>query len=108
MRGAYLLTELAFLACIVGLDARLRLFFWADARRASVVLAVGLAFFLVWDLVAIAAGFYGRGGSSAMLGIEVAPHLPVEELVFVTFLSYVTMVVLALVRRALTARGTAR
>jgi hypothetical protein len=39
-----------------------------------------------------------------MLGVELAPHLPVEEVVFVTFLSYVTMLVLGLVRRALAAR----
>ncbi|ROS30816.1 lycopene cyclase domain-containing protein [Cellulomonas sp. PhB150] len=104
MTGAYLAAELVSLACIVAVDARFRLFFWADARRATVVLVSGIVLFLVWDVVAIAAGFYGRGESDAMLGIEVAPHLPVEELVFVTFLSYVTMVVLALVRRALLAR----
>lgn len=104
MRGAYLAAELVSLACIVAVDARMRLFFWADARRAAVVLLTGVVLFVVWDVVAIAAGFYGRGESDAMLGIEVAPHLPVEELVFVTFLSYVTMVVLALVRRTLTAR----
>jgi lycopene cyclase domain-containing protein len=104
MRGTYLAAELVSLACIVAVDARLRLFFWADARRAAVVLATGIVLFVGWDVVAIAAGFYGRGESDAMLGVEVAPHLPVEELVFVTFLSYVTMVVLALVRRSLAAR----
>jgi lycopene cyclase domain-containing protein len=104
MRGAYLAVELVSLACVVAVDARLRLFVWADARRAAVVLGVGVAFFLAWDLVAIHAGFYARGGSDAMVGVEVAPHLPVEEVVFVTFLSYVTMLVLGLVRRALAAR----
>src|SRR6187399_1390352 len=105
MRGAYLAAELVALAGVVAIDARLRLFVWADARRAAAVLVVGIVFFLVWDLVAISAGFYGRGRGDALLGLEVAPHLPVEELVFVTFLSYVTMVVLTLVRRALDARA---
>jgi lycopene cyclase domain-containing protein len=105
MMGAYLAAEIAAMAGVVVIDARLRLFVWADARRAAVVLVVGVVFFLAWDLVAIAAGFYGRGLSDAMLGVEVAPHLPLEEVVFVTFLSYVTMVVLALVRRALSARA---
>jgi lycopene cyclase domain-containing protein len=105
MSGAYLAAELAALAGVVVIDARLRLFFWADARRAAVVLVIGVVFFLLWDLVAIGAGFYGRGAGGALLGIEVVPHLPLEELVFVTFLSYVTMVVLALVRRALAARA---
>lgn len=104
MSGAYLAAELVALACVVGVDARLHLFVWADARRAGVVLAAGVALFVGWDVVAIAAGFYGRGAGTAMLGVEVVPHLPLEELVFVTFLSYVTMVVLALVRRALASR----
>ncbi|MEN0130174.1 MAG: lycopene cyclase domain-containing protein [Brevundimonas sp.] len=104
MRGAYLAVELLALAGVVAVDARMRLFMWADARRATVVLAVGIVFFLVWDAIAIHAGFYGRGFGSSMLGVELAPHLPVEEVVFVAFLSYVTMLVLGIVRRALGAR----
>ncbi|MBD8058658.1 lycopene cyclase domain-containing protein [Cellulomonas sp. JH27-2] len=103
MRGWYLTFELVSLACIVALDARYRLFLWADLRRGLVVLVTGVVFFLAWDVVAIHEGFYGRGKGSAMLGVEVAPHLPVEELVFITFLTYLTMVVLAMVRRGLAA-----
>jgi lycopene cyclase domain-containing protein len=104
--GAYLGALLVALACIVLVDRRLRLVLWADARRAAVVLAVGIAFFLLWDVLAIGAGFYERGGSPAMTGVMLAPELPLEELVFVTFLSYLTLVVHALVGQALLARRT--
>ena len=66
---------------------------WHESGLTVAVTLVGAVGFLVWDAVAISRGFFGRGESPAMLGIEVAPHLPIEELVFVTFLSYLTLVV---------------
>lgn len=105
--GAYLGALLVALACIALVDRRLRLVLWADGRRAAVVLAIGIAFFLLWDVLAIGAGFYERGGSRAMTGVMLAPDLPLEELVFVTFLSYLTLVLHALVGQVLLARRTA-
>ena len=100
----YFAALLAALACMVLVDRRLRLVLWADARRGAVVVATGVAFFLLWDVVAIQAGFYARGDSPAMTGIMLAPELPLEELVFVLFLSYLTLVVHRLVLRATAAR----
>ncbi len=105
------MTALAYLGCLLGvlvcmglLDRRFRLVLWADARRGAVVLAVGVVFFIAWDVAAIAAGFYHRGESAAMTGVMLAPELPLEELVFVIFLCYLTLVLHGLVRRALDAR----
>lgn len=97
----YLISVVVSLACMVVIDARWRLFFWADARRAGVVLAAGFAFFLAWDLAAIELQLYERGGSRFMTGLEVAPELPVEELFFVAFLPYLTMVLHGLAVRRL-------
>jgi lycopene cyclase domain-containing protein len=93
MKGWYLVVLLVSLAGVMLLDARHRLFVWDRPRRALAVLAVGVALFLTWDVLAIGRGFYERGRSDALLGAELAPHLPVEELVFVTFFAYLTMVV---------------
>ena len=91
--------SLAYLACILvswlclGLvDHRWRLFLFAHPRRALAVLAVGFAFFLAWDLAALDQSIYRRGDSPAMTGIEVADELPLEELFFIAFLCYTTMV----------------
>ncbi|UJP39132.1 lycopene cyclase domain-containing protein [Cellulomonas palmilytica] len=95
MRGAYLLCLLAAGAAVALLDRRWRLALWHPRGRARTV-AVGLAgaaLLLVWDVVAIDAGFYGRGDSAALLGVWLAPHLPLEEVVFVVFFAYVTLVV---------------
>lgn len=104
------MTAPASLGCLLGallcmglLDRRFRLVLWADARRGGLVLAVGVVFFLAWDVAAIAAGFYHRGESAAMTGVMLAPELPLEELVFVTFLCYLTLVLHGLARLALAA-----
>lgn len=88
--------------CMALLDARYRLVLWRDPRPALVALAIGIAFFLVWDVVAIASDFYHRGQSEAMTGLMLAPELPVEELLFITFLCYVTLVLRGLVSMVLT------
>jgi lycopene cyclase domain-containing protein len=102
----YLLALVAVLGCMAATDHRWRLFFWADARRAWAVFAVGFAFFLVWDLVALELALYERGRSEYMTGIEVAPELPLEELFFVAFLPYLTMVLHGLLVRLVGARET--
>ncbi len=101
IRGLYLGALVVSLASMAVLDRRWRLFLWADARRGAIVLLAGIVVFLSWDAAAIRLGFFERGHGQALVGVELAPHLPVEELFFVTFLSYLTMVGHALVRRLL-------
>ncbi len=103
MSWLYLAALLVSLGCMVLLDRRFRLFLFADARRGALVLAVGVTFFLLWDLVSIGLGFYGRGQGAALSGVELLPHLPVEELVFITFLCYLTMVLYGLIARSFVA-----
>jgi lycopene cyclase domain-containing protein len=87
----YLAALLVSLTGMVVLDARFRLFFWADARRAAIVLVSGVVFFLVWDLFGIGLGVFFRGETEFMTGLQLAPELPVEEVLFLTLLCYLTM-----------------
>jgi lycopene cyclase domain-containing protein len=87
----YLAALLVALAGMVVLDRRWRLFFWRDARRAAIVLAIGLAFFLVWDLQGIRLGIFFRGETSFMTGLQWAPQLPLEEPFFLLLLCYLAM-----------------
>lgn len=88
-------------ACMALVDHRWQLVLWADVRRALVVLGAGLVLFLAWDVAALELGLYRRGESAAMTGIEVAPNLPLEEIFFILFLCYLTMVLHRLVHRVL-------
>lgn len=87
----YLLALLVALFGMVMLDRRFVLFFWRDARRATVVLVVGIVFFLVWDLSGIGLGIFFRGETSFMTGVLVGPELPVEEVFFLALLCYLSM-----------------
>jgi len=95
----YLALLLGSLGCMALLDRRFRLVLWsAHPVRGAAVIAAGTAVFLAWDVVAISRGFYERGGA-AMTGVELAPHLPLEELFFIVFLCYVTLVLHGLLSR---------
>jgi len=100
----YLAALLVALTGMVMLDRRFALFFWADARRATIVMAAGLVFFVVWDLLGIGLGIFFRGETSFMTGLQVAPELPVEELFFLALLVYVTMDLYGFASRVVGAR----
>jgi lycopene cyclase domain-containing protein len=87
----YLLGLLIALTGMVVLDRRFGLFFWKDARRAAIVLVVGLAFFLAWDLSGIGLGIFFRGETAFMTGVQLAPELPLEEPFFLLLLCYLAM-----------------
>ncbi|HWS57307.1 MAG TPA: lycopene cyclase domain-containing protein [Actinotalea sp.] len=91
MTLAYGVVLLVSIASMVLLDRRFRLVLFADRWRGGLVLAAGVGFFVVWDLVGIGLGIFFRGQTPYMSGLLVAPELPVEELGFLTFLCYLTM-----------------
>lgn len=91
-RWLYLLALLASLAGTLAIDHRWRLFVFDRPRPASLVLAIGVAFFTAWDLLGIGLGLFVRGGGPYLSGVELAPHLPLEELFFLLLLCESAMV----------------
>jgi lycopene cyclase domain-containing protein len=90
--GLYLVALLLSAGGVAALDARWRLAGWAAPARTAVAVAVGTAFFLAWDLIGIAAGVFLEGHSTLLIGIDLAPQLPLEEPVFLAFLCYTALV----------------
>ncbi|MGC5166944.1 lycopene cyclase domain-containing protein [Luteimicrobium sp. DT211] len=107
MRGAYLLALLVSLAGLGVLDARFRLVLARDLRRGLATLGTGLAAFLAWDLAGIGLGIFRRGDGRWSTGVEILPHLPVEEPVFLVLLCYVALELVEIARRV-TDRGRGR
>ena len=95
MPGLYLLTILISAAGIVTIDARWRLAAFRAPGRTALAVLVGLVFFLLWDAVGIVTGVFLKGDSAVFLGIDIAPELPLEEVFFLTFLCYLSLVVWA-------------
>ncbi|WP_072314644.1 lycopene cyclase domain-containing protein [Agrococcus sp. Marseille-P2731] len=99
--GALLLAALG----VGAIDARWRLALFRDAPRAVATVVITALAMLLIDLGGIATGNFRLGESPWMTGFEVLPHLPIEELAFVTFLAYVSIVALCAAERALAARA---
>ncbi|MCF8548348.1 MAG: lycopene cyclase domain-containing protein [Pontimonas sp.] len=101
----------ALLASVVGiglLDFRHKLAFFGDAVfRSALIIAVSVAFFLVWDVAGIATGVFFRGSGSWMTGVLLGPELPLEELFFLMVLTYSTLVSYLWAKKALEARRSA-
>lgn len=85
---AYLAVQLVSFAGIAVLDHRWKLA--AFRAPAATVLAVTAAvtLFLTWDVLGVRSGVFFRGQTDFMTGLQVAPEIPVEEVVFLAFLSY--------------------
>jgi lycopene cyclase domain-containing protein len=104
----YLLGLLIGLTGMVVLDLRFRLFFGRARVRAAAVLVVGVAFFVAWDAAGIGLGIFFRGDPSLLVGLQLAPELPLEELFFLTLLCYLTMNVYGALSRWLSSRQRRR
>ena len=91
--GWLYLGSLVLSVCGLGLlDYRHRLaIFDGQLARTLFTVAVGVVFFLGWDLAGIAHGVFFRGAGPYMTGVLIAPELPVEEVLFLTLLSYVLL-----------------
>jgi lycopene cyclase domain-containing protein len=102
--GLYLLAILLSFAGIAALDLRWRLVVRVAPVRTLVAVIVGTLIFVAWDLAGIATGVFVKGDSPLLLGVEFAPHLPLEEPVFLAFLSYLALVSWAAGERMLRSR----
>lgn len=91
MPGLYLAGLLVSLTGMTVLDARFRLFFWRAPWRAAAVMAVGVVFFMVWDVAGVALGIFFIGEQDVLSGVLLAPEVPLEELFFLLLLCYSTM-----------------
>jgi len=95
MSGIYAACLLVSAACLVLLDVRFRLVFRRRPAAAAAVLTIGVAFFIAWDAVGIALGVFRHLDSSWATGVLLAPHFPIEELLFLVFLAYLTLILLS-------------
>lgn len=102
----YLGILLLLLVCMVLCDWRWKLSFFRHPRRATILSIVVVAAFLAWDGLGIATGTFYRGDTGFMTGVLLAPELPLEEPVFLFFLTYLTINLTSGVRLLLDARPT--
>ena len=70
------------------IDFKHKLALFAQPARFAITIALAVTVFLIWDLVGISQGIFFRGEGAYLTGIIIAPELPLEEVFFLTLLSY--------------------
>ena len=74
------------------IDFKHKLALFAQPVRTGITIAVAVTVFLIWDLVGIAQGIFFRGQGPYLTGVTIAPELPIEEVFFLTLLSYTILI----------------
>ncbi len=92
MQFAYLAGLVISLTGMVVLDWRYTLAWFFDARATFLTLLAGVLVFVAWDILGIGLGIFYSGQSAYMTGWYIGPEFPVEELFFLTFLCYFTLI----------------
>ena len=92
MNLTYLLILAFSLAGLTSIDWKFSLVFFKDARRATIVMMVGVLFFLLWDVSGIALRIFFVGNSALISGVMIANQLPIEEPIFLALLCYSTLI----------------
>ena len=79
--------------CMLLVDRRWRLALFRAPLPTALTIASCVAVLLLWDLAGIRLGLFIRGAGPWQSGLQLAHELPVEELLFLTFLSHLTLVI---------------
>lgn len=99
MRGLYILSIMIALGAMLSIDARLKLALWYDPGRTLKVIGISVFVFLLWDVICISAGIFSMGKSPLLTELMIGKELPIEEIAFLTFLCYLTLVVYRIMER---------
>lgn len=92
MRYLYLLSIVVSFAGIVTLDWRYRLALFWRWRTALRLMLLGFVFFVVWDVALVGSGLYWTMPQYVSGWYIGTPDLPIEEIGFLLFLNYLTLV----------------
>lgn len=85
---------ICLIVSILGLgliDHRLKIAVFKDRKRALLTILTAVLIFIVWDILGIILGIFFHGQSSYALPYRILPEFPIEELLFLILLSYVTL-----------------
>lgn len=83
--------SLALIISIIGLaviDRRFSLAYWRDKKATLLTIAFSVVIFSVWDVFGVTLGIFFHDGSPYTLALRILPDFPIEELLFLTLLSY--------------------
>lgn len=84
---------------MIAIDYKWSLAYFHNKGRTFAAVMVGFLLFVVWDAWGIGLGIFFSGRSPYMSGIYLAPQFPLEEVFFLLFLCYFTLIIYTAMRR---------
>jgi len=88
-------------------DWRFKIALLSERRRSLLTIAVVVGMFIVWEALGIFLGIFFHGGSPYSLSFRLAPEFPLEEIFFLTLLSYSALITYQFVSRPKPKKGRA-
>lgn len=96
---SYLISLVISIFGLMMIDKKYNLVFWYSFKTALKTIAIGLIFFLIWDLAGISLGIFFHGQSNLTLPIRLAPELPLEEIFFLFLLNYLSLIIYRIITK---------
>jgi len=93
MQWLYLVGLITALSCLLLIDWRYKLAFFYATKRTILTLSIAIGLFVVWDFFGIRLGIFFHGGSDYTLPFRLFPEFPIEELFFLTLLTYSALLI---------------
>ncbi|MBC7708182.1 lycopene cyclase domain-containing protein [Polaromonas sp.] len=90
--AVYGISLLGALFCMGLIDYKHKYAFFGDRRRTLRTLLPAIAVFTVWDVAGIVLNIFSDGDGKYRSGLEFGPHFPVEEILFLTLLTYTALI----------------
>lgn len=87
MRGGYSIMLLAALTGMTFIDRRFALAYFHNQKRTVYTICSAVLFFIVWDVIGIGFNIFFIGPSRWLIGLRIG-QFPLEELLFLTLLTY--------------------
>lgn len=97
--GSYLSILLLSLLGLYLIDKKYSLAFSRDKKRALLATLPAYLFLVIWDLLGISQGIFFEGENSLLVGLDLAPNFPIEEIFFLALLCYSTLIAFTLLAR---------
>lgn len=98
--GSYLSILIFSLIGLYLLDRTHQLAFTVNPKRAFLAMVPAYVLFLLWDVLGIMNGIFFRGENSLLIGVEIFPDFPIEELLFLALLCYSTLIAITWAQKA--------
>ena len=100
----YGLSLLGAIFCMGLIDYKHKYAWFLDRRRTLLTIVPAVTLFVVWDIAGSGLHIFASHNSTYRSGLLLGPNFPIEEIVFLTLLTYTALIIW----RSLAERGVNR